>query len=134
MRTRVFPRTGWALSEIGYGMWGMGGWTGSDDRESARALDGAVAQACNFFDTAWAYGEGKSGRLLGDLVTRHPDRRQRPARPRKHARPHGSTLSEGHNVAKRFQEKARGPAFYAVAGPRSVPIRLTAQRTGANVM
>jgi len=75
MRTRMFPRTGWALSEIGYGLWGMGGWAGSDDRESARALDAAAAQACNFFDTAWAYGEGKSGRLLGDLVTRHPDRR-----------------------------------------------------------
>src|SRR5215471_12509442 len=75
MRTRVFPRTGRALSEIGYGMWGMGGWTGSDDRESARALDAAAAQDCNFFDTAWAYGEGKSERLLGDLVARHPDRR-----------------------------------------------------------
>jgi aryl-alcohol dehydrogenase-like predicted oxidoreductase len=74
MRTRVFPRTGWALSEIGYGMWGMGGWTGSDDRESARALDAAAAHACSFFDTAWAYGEGKSERLLGDLIARHPDR------------------------------------------------------------
>ena len=75
MRTRVFPRCGWALSEIGYGMWGMGGWTGSDDRESAQALDAAVALGCNVFDTAWAYGEGRSERLLGALVTRHPDRR-----------------------------------------------------------
>src|SRR6185503_17773674 len=30
MRTRRFGRTGWQVSEIGYGMWGMGGWTGSD--------------------------------------------------------------------------------------------------------
>ena len=75
MRTRVFPRCGWYVSEIGYGMWGMGGWTGSDDVESARSLDAAVALGCNFFDTAWAYGEGRSERLLGALVTRHPDQR-----------------------------------------------------------
>ena len=75
MRTRVFPRCGWNVSEIGYGMWGMGGWTGSDDDESARALDEAVSLGCTFFDTAWAYGEGRSERLLGALVRRHPDRR-----------------------------------------------------------
>src|SRR5581483_4229268 len=74
VRTRTFPRTGWNISEIGYGMWGMGGWTGSDDAESARSLDAAVDGGCNFFDTAWAYGEGHSERLLGALVKRHPDR------------------------------------------------------------
>src|ERR1043165_6984598 len=35
MRYRLFGRTDWEVSEIGYGMWGMGGWTGSDDEESA---------------------------------------------------------------------------------------------------
>jgi aryl-alcohol dehydrogenase-like predicted oxidoreductase len=75
MRTRTVPRFGWTISEIGYGMWGMAGWTGSDDAESARSLDAAVALGCNFFDTAWAYGEGHSERLLGALVRRHPDRR-----------------------------------------------------------
>jgi len=39
MRYRTFGRTGWQCSEIGYGMWGMGGWTGADDQESLRALD-----------------------------------------------------------------------------------------------
>ena len=58
MRYRGFGRTGWQVSEIGYGMWGMGGWTGSDDDESLQALDRAIALGCNFFDTAWAYGEG----------------------------------------------------------------------------
>ena len=38
MRYRTFGRTGWKVSEIGYGMWGMGGWTGSDDEESLQAL------------------------------------------------------------------------------------------------
>ena len=60
MRYRRFGRTGWQVSEIGYGMWGMGGWTGSDDEESLRALDRAFALGCNFFDTAWVYGHGKS--------------------------------------------------------------------------
>ncbi len=34
MRYRTFGRTGWQVSEVGYGMWGMAGWTGSDDEES----------------------------------------------------------------------------------------------------
>ena len=75
MKYRTHPRLGWSLSEIGYGMWGMGGWTGSDDRASAAALDRAVELGCNFFDTAWAYGEGHSERLLGDLLRRHPGKR-----------------------------------------------------------
>jgi aryl-alcohol dehydrogenase-like predicted oxidoreductase len=71
MRYRPAPRFAHDVSEIGYGMWGMGGWSGSDDAESARALDRAVELGCNFFDTAWAYGEGHSERLLGDLLRRH---------------------------------------------------------------
>jgi len=73
MRYRTFGRTGWQVSEIGYGMWGMGGWTGSDDEESLRALDRAIALGCNFFDTAWVYGDGKSERLLGETRRRHRD-------------------------------------------------------------
>ena len=38
MEYRTFGRTGWPVSEIGYGMWGMGGWTGSDDDQSMQAL------------------------------------------------------------------------------------------------
>ena len=68
MRHRTFGRTGWQVSEIGYGMWGMGGWTGSDDEESLRALDRAIALGCNFFDTAWVYGMGKSETLLGQAL------------------------------------------------------------------
>jgi aryl-alcohol dehydrogenase-like predicted oxidoreductase len=68
MRDRTFGRTGWQVSEIGYGMWGMGGWTGSNDEESLRALDRAFALGCNFFDTAWVYGLGKSETLLGQAL------------------------------------------------------------------
>ena len=75
MRFRPFGGTGWDVSEVGYGMWGMAGWTGSDDEESLASLDLAVQMGCNFFDTAWAYGDGHSERLLGELLRRHPDRR-----------------------------------------------------------
>src|SRR5258708_18420917 len=74
MQYRTFGRTGWSVSEIGYGMWGMGGWTGSDDGESLSSLDLAIELGCNFFDTAWAYGEGHSERLLGKTVKKHSDK------------------------------------------------------------
>jgi aryl-alcohol dehydrogenase-like predicted oxidoreductase len=68
MRYRRFGRAGWQVSEIGYGMWGMGSWSGSNDEESLASLQHAVDLGCNFFDTAWAYGEGRSEGLLGQLV------------------------------------------------------------------
>lgn len=72
MRYRTFGRTGWQVSEIGYGMWGMGGWTGSDDAESLASLHRAVEHGCSFFDTALAYGAGHSERLLGQVVRACP--------------------------------------------------------------
>ena len=71
MRYRRFGRANWQVSEVGYGMWGMGGWTGSDDDESRRSLDRAVELGCNFFDTAYAYGMGRSEKLLGEALKRH---------------------------------------------------------------
>jgi aryl-alcohol dehydrogenase-like predicted oxidoreductase len=68
MNNRRFGRTGWMVSEIGYGMWGMGGWTGSNDDESLQALDRAIALGCTFFDTAWVYGNGRSEKLLGEAL------------------------------------------------------------------
>ena len=58
MKYREFGKTGWHVSEIGYGMWGMGEWSGSDDEESLRSLQRAADLGCNFFDTAWGYGAG----------------------------------------------------------------------------
>ncbi len=75
MRYRLLGRTGWPVSEIGYGMWGMAGWTGSDDLESLHALQRAVDLGCTFFDTAWAYGDGHSEHLLGQLVRANPGKK-----------------------------------------------------------
>ncbi len=75
MRDRRFGRTGWQVSEIGYGMWGMGSWSASDDNESLQSLQAAVEFGCNFFDTAHAYGEGHSEKLLGQTARANRDKR-----------------------------------------------------------
>jgi aryl-alcohol dehydrogenase-like predicted oxidoreductase len=75
MRYRTFGRTNWQISEVGYGMWGMVGWTGSDEATVRGALQLAADLGCTFFDTAWAYGDGRSERLLGDLVRSNPDKK-----------------------------------------------------------
>ncbi|MBS1792791.1 MAG: aldo/keto reductase [Acidobacteria bacterium] len=75
MRYRKFGRTEWPVSDIGYGMWGMGGWSGSDDEESLASLQRAVDLGCNFFDTAYVYGNGRSENLLGQLVRANPGKK-----------------------------------------------------------
>ncbi len=75
MQTRPFGRLGWPVSALGYGMWGLANWSGSDDDEVALSLEAAVAAGVTFFDTAWGYGRGASERILGRLVRAHPERR-----------------------------------------------------------
>jgi len=75
MKYRKLGRTGFEVSEIAHGLWGMSGWSGSDDRQSLEALQLAVDLGCNFFDTAWAYGEGKSDALLGKILAANRDKR-----------------------------------------------------------
>jgi aryl-alcohol dehydrogenase-like predicted oxidoreductase len=75
MQYRRFGRTGWQVSDIGYGMWGMGSWSGSDDDESLASLQRAVDLGCNFFDTAYVYGDGRSENLLGQLVRANADKK-----------------------------------------------------------
>ena len=75
MNYRTFGRTGWQVSEIGYGMWGLAGWTGSDKAEVLQALERSVELGCNFFDTAWGYGEGVSEEILGELIKKYPDKK-----------------------------------------------------------
>src|SRR4051812_1702555 len=62
MQYRTLGRTGWKVGEIGYGMWGLAGWSGSDDSESIESLHRSIELGCNFFDTAWGYGEGTASR------------------------------------------------------------------------
>jgi len=75
MKYRKLGRTGFEVSEMAHGLWGMSGWSGSDDRESLEALQLATDLGCNFFDTAWAYGEGKSDGLLGQILSSNSQKR-----------------------------------------------------------
>ena len=75
MNYRQFGRLDWEVSDIGYGMWGMGSWSNSDDHESLSSLQASVDLGCNFFDTAYAYGEGRSENLLGQTVRSNPSKR-----------------------------------------------------------
>jgi hypothetical protein len=56
MKYRKLGRTGFEVSDMAHGLWGMSGWSGSDDQQSLAAMQLAVDLGCNFFDTAWAYG------------------------------------------------------------------------------
>jgi len=75
MKRRQFGRAGWEVSEVGCGMWGMGSWSNSDDQQSLQSLQVAVDLGCNFFDTAYAYGQGRSESLLGQIVRANRDKR-----------------------------------------------------------
>jgi aryl-alcohol dehydrogenase-like predicted oxidoreductase len=70
MRFRKLGRTGFEISEIGFGAWGIGGtqWLGGADQESLEALRRALELGVNFIDTALAYGDGHSEQLVGRVV------------------------------------------------------------------
>jgi len=70
MNYRILGKTGLKISEIGYGAWGIGksAWIGASDDESCRALHRSIDLGLNFIDTALAYGDGHSERLVGQLL------------------------------------------------------------------
>lgn len=76
MNYRTLGRTGLRVSEIGFGAWGIGGkqWVGAADDESERALERAIDLGLNFIDTALAYGDGHSERVVGRVVRRRREK------------------------------------------------------------
>lgn len=70
MKYRTLGRTGFSVSDVGYGAWGIGGalWQGGTDDESVRALHRAIDLGVNFIDTALAYGDGHSEKLVGRVA------------------------------------------------------------------
>ncbi len=75
MRYRKLGRTGLKVSEIGFGAWGIGKsmWVGAEDEVSLQALQTARDAGVNFFDTALAYGNGHSERLLARAFGKSPE-------------------------------------------------------------
>jgi aryl-alcohol dehydrogenase-like predicted oxidoreductase len=101
MNYREFGKTGWSVSDIGYGMWGMGSWSNSNDDESLASLQKSIDLGCTFFDTAYAYGDGHSESLLGQMVKANPTKRlytatKIPPKNLKWPAAHDSTLMESY--------------------------------------
>ena len=69
MQYRQLGKTGIEVSEVGFGAWGIGGgWGERDDKAALAALERALELGVNFIDTALAYGEGHSEKLIGEAV------------------------------------------------------------------
>ena len=69
MRYRTFGRIGWQVSEIGFGAWAIGGsWGPQRDEDSIAALHRALDLGVTFIDTAQGYGDGRSERLIGQVL------------------------------------------------------------------
>ncbi len=75
MKYRPLGKTGLNVSEISFGTWAIGGsWGQTDEKESLRALDKAMDEGVNFFDTADVYGDGRSERLIAIATKGKEDR------------------------------------------------------------
>jgi aryl-alcohol dehydrogenase-like predicted oxidoreductase len=75
VHARRLGKTGWDVSEIGFGAWAIGGaWGETDEEESLAALHAAVDAGVTFFDTADVYGDGRSERLIGRLLREREER------------------------------------------------------------
>lgn len=75
MQLRRLGRTGLQISEIGFGAWAIGGsWGSTDDATSLAAMHAAVDAGVTFFDTADVYGDGRSERLVGQLLRERDER------------------------------------------------------------
>jgi aryl-alcohol dehydrogenase-like predicted oxidoreductase len=73
MRYRKLGRLGWEVSEIGFGSWAIGSnWGPQNDADSIAALHRSLDLGCNFIDTARAYGDGRSERVIGQVVKERP--------------------------------------------------------------
>ncbi|MGA7674619.1 MAG: aldo/keto reductase [Rhizomicrobium sp.] len=74
MKQREFGKTGFEVSEIGHGLWGMGGWSDANDEVSRASLRLSIEGGCTFFDSAFAYGKGRSDSLIGEIAREYPHR------------------------------------------------------------
>jgi len=69
LKYRTFGRTGWKVSDIGFGAWAIGGsWGPQSESDSVAALNRALDLGCNFIDTAQGYGDGKSERTIAQVL------------------------------------------------------------------
>ncbi|HUX50071.1 MAG TPA: aldo/keto reductase [Spirochaetia bacterium] len=78
MQTRQLGKTGFSVSEIGFGAWAIGGsWGAQDESESVKALHAALDRGVTFIDTAAGYGNGRSERIIGKVLKERGKSRER---------------------------------------------------------
>lgn len=75
MKTRIFGKSGRAVSEIGLGTWQLGTRWGDpfNHEEAMRILEAADSAGITFIDTADVYNGGKSEETIGEYVSARPD-------------------------------------------------------------
>jgi len=75
MKYRSLGKTGYKVSEIGYGAWQLGGqWGTQKDEDSVKALNLAIDKGVNFIDTAAGYGKGKSEKIIAEVLKGRSER------------------------------------------------------------
>ena len=74
MRYRTLGKTGYDVSEVGFGAWAIGGtWGDVSEADAMAALHEAVDQGITFFDTADVYGDGRSEQFMARLRRERPE-------------------------------------------------------------
>ena len=69
MKFRYLGKTALKVSEIGFGAWAIGSsWGQQKDVDSKKALHTAIDKGINFIDTALSYGNGRSERIIGEVI------------------------------------------------------------------
>ncbi|MEN3203744.1 MAG: aldo/keto reductase [Atribacterota bacterium] len=75
MNYRVFGKCGWAVSEVGFGAWAIGGgWGKVEEEDAIAALHRAIDCGMNFIDTADVYGDGRSEQLIARVLKERKER------------------------------------------------------------
>jgi aryl-alcohol dehydrogenase-like predicted oxidoreductase len=69
MKERKFGSTGRTVSEIGFGAWAIGGsWGDVSEADARAALHAALDAGTSFIDTADVYGDGRSERIIAEVL------------------------------------------------------------------
>lgn len=96
MNYRLLGKTGYNISEVSFGGWAIGGtWGDVDDTTSLKALEEAIDQGINFFDTADVYGDGRSERLIGKLTKSKKEKLYIATKAGRRIEPH---IAEGYTI------------------------------------
>ena len=97
MKSRHFTKAGRSISEVGFGAWAIGGsWGEVSDSDAKAALIAALDAGIDFIDTADVYGDGRSERLIADVLR---GRSERPFVATKAGRRLSPHLAEGYTAA-----------------------------------